>query len=564
MACAKIYDVIIVGSGAGGLATAITAAHAGLSVLVAEKAPVLGGTSAWSGGWLWVPNNPLAVAAGMASDPAEVRTYLRNVIGPQADDTRVQQFLDQSPHMVAFFEKETEMEWVLGSGIPDFYPVDGAAKGARSLSAKPYDGRQLGALISLLRRPAAHLTFWGLMVSAGQDMQQFFKAKTDIKAAIYCLGRMLRHCRDLILHRRSLQLANGNALIARLIKSADQMGVEFSINSAVSGLVKDQQRVVGVKIDGQTIIANAAVVLATGGFPHDHKRQKDLFAHRQQGGAHHSAAPHTNTGDGLSLAESVGGTLQTDLAAPAAWAPVSLVPDRSGAMGHFPHLVERAKPGVIAVGADGKRFVNEANSYHEFMAALFARYNHRDHFAWIIADAKAAHKYGIGWAKPVPFLLGSYVKNGYLKRGKTLQALARQCDLPEPALTATIRQFNHHAAAGEDPDFQRGESAYNKVQGDAENQPNPALRALEHAPFYAVRVVPGSLGTFAGIKTNDVAQVLDKDHRPVPHLYAVGNDMASIFGGHYPSGGITLGPAMTFGFIAGQRIAADSNSRSGR
>jgi len=560
----ETFDVIVVGSGAGGLATAVTAAHAGLSVLVVEKSAVLGGTSAWSGGWLWVPNNPLAVAAGMASGIDVVRQYLKNVIGNRADDKRVQKFLDQAPRMVEFFESETEIEWVLGSGIPDFYPVEGAASGGRSVSVKPYDGRDLGPLIALLRPPAPYLTLWGLIVSAGHDMQQFFAAKTNLAAALYCLRRLARHARDLIFHRRSLQLANGNALVARLLKSADKKGVKFLTNATVSGLCLDEGRVSGIEIGDRKINAAAGVVLATGGFPHDPTRQKKLFGHMGQGSKHYSAAPQTNSGDGLNLAESAGAALETDFPDAAAWAPVSLVPDKAGEIGHFPHLVERAKPGIIAVGADGKRFVNEANSYHEFMSALFERYDEADHFAWIIADAKAAHKFGLGWAKPVPFLLGSYVRKGYLRRSRTLDDLARQCSLPADALEKTINRFNQHARIGTDPDFHRGESSYNRVQGDAANRPNASLRPLEHPPYFAVKIVPGSLGTFAGIRTNESAQVLDAEDAPIGHLYAVGNDMASIFGGHYPSGGITLGPAMTFGFIAGNQIAADSNRRGGR
>jgi len=561
MTATEDYDVIVIGSGAGGLATAITAAHAGLSVLVVEKTAFIGGTSAWSGGWLWVPNNPLALAAGLTPPQEEVKSYLRQVMGDRVHDARVEQFLNEAPNMVEFFEQNTEMQWMLGAGIPDFYPVQGAALGGRSVTAKPYDGRKLGKLIAILRPPASYLTLGGLMVSPGPDLQQFFKAKTNIRAAIYSMKRMARHCWDVVVHRRSMQLANGNALVARLLKSADAKGVKFKVNAPVTRLCTDNHHVTGVEINGQTFHANAAVVLATGGFPHDAKRQAEIFGAYDHDANHYSAAPPGNTGDGLNLAQTAGAQLEIDFDAPAAWAPVSLIPNQPDAPGHFPHLIERAKPGVIAVGPDGKRFVNEANSYHEFMKALFARYDRRQHFAWIIADSQAFHRYGIGWAKPIPFFFRKYIRNGYLKTGKTLDDLARQCELPVDALRETINRFNSHADLGEDPDYHRGASAYNKVQGDADHRPNESLRPLRNAPFYAVKIVAGSLGTFAGIKTNPSAQVLGADNTPIPHLYAVGNDMASIFGGHYPSGGITLGPAMTFGYIAGRQIATDCNRR---
>ncbi len=237
---------------------------------------------------------------------------------------------------------------------------------------------------------------------------------------------------------------------------------------------------------------------------------------------------------------------------PGAWAPVSLVPRPGGDVARFAHLVDRAKPGIIAVGPDARRFVNEADSYHDFMSALFA--TGADH-AWLIADAPARRRFGLGAAKPFPFRDRPHIASGYLKRGRTLADLAGQIGIDAETLAATVARFNESARRGDDADFGRGASAYNRVQGDPAHRPNPALGPLTRGPFYAVRIVPGSLGTFAGLVTDAAARVLDAQGAPIPGLFATGNDAASIMGGHYPSGGITIGPAMTFGYIAGRVLA---------
>jgi succinate dehydrogenase/fumarate reductase flavoprotein subunit len=298
------------------------------------------------------------------------------------------------------------------------------------------------------------------------------------------------------------------------------------------------------------------VILATGGFPHDPTRQKGHFSHIDKR-PHASAAPETNTGDGLRVAEKVGAKIDMNLAQPAAWAPVSLVPDGTGGFRNFQHLIDRAKPGFVAVTTCGKRFVNEANSYHEFMKALFAiTPEHKAPEAWLICDHKAQRKFGIGWAKPFPFPLRPYLRSGYLKRGRTLRELAVQCDLPAETLEQTIMVFNTHARDGHDPEFNRGATRYNRASGWGKHKgSNPTLAPLENGPFYAVRLVPGSLGTFAGIRTGADGQVLSQNDTPIGGLYAVGNDAASIMGGHYPSGGITLGPGMTFGYVTARRLA---------
>lgn len=221
----------------------------------------------------------------------------------------------------------------------------------------------------------------------------------------------------------------------------------------------------------------------------------------------------------------------------------------------FPHLVERAKPGVIAVLPNGKRFVNEADSYHDFIAALLAATPAGDTpQAWLLADRRALRRYGLGHARPLPFTPTAWLRTGYLQRGNTLGELAKQCAIDANALAETVERFNHFASTGEDVDFHRGASAYNRAQGDHQ----VTLGPLREGPFYAVRILPGSLGTFSGLQTDEHARVLDGQQQPIPGLFAIGNDMSSVMRGYYPSGGITLGPAMTFGYLVGKNLAGNT------
>lgn len=552
-------DVLVVGSGAAGLATAVSAAHEGLEVIVAEQDAFIGGTTAWSGGWMWVPHNPLAVRAGIVEPEADPKRYLWSELGSRSDDVRIDAYLATGPEMVRFFEEKTAVEFIAGNAIPDFHTTDGHAEGGRSISVRPFNARELGPWIDKLRPPLDIVSLMGMGIAGGADMAHFFNATRSPRSALHAARRLIAHFRDLALHGRGMHLVNGNALVARLLRSALDRDVTVLTEAAATRLLSEQGAVVGAEIGGlkpRRIIARRGVVLATGGFPHDRARISALFQHAPTGTEHHSAAPQTNVGEGLRLGEAAGGTIDIGLASPAAWAPVSLVRRGNGTTAVFPHLVERAKPGFMAVLPDGRRFVNEADSYHDFMVQLFEAWpGTGTPYAWLICDHKAHRRFGLGWSKPFPFPPALYVRNGYLKRAATLAELAGICGIDASQLEATVAAFNADARQGEDSQFGRGKSAYNRTQGDPHQRPNPALGPLETAPFYAVRIVPGSLGTFAGLMTDASARVLGRNGLPISGLFAVGNDMSSIMGGHYPSGGITLGPAMVFGYIAGRELA---------
>lgn len=614
-------DVLVLGSGAGGLAAAVTAAHLGLHTVLVEKAEHLGGTTAWSGGWMWVPRNPLALAAGIDEAPEAPWAYLREVmaahagggattaVGVQAqavqvDEARLQTYLLHAPRMVEFFAHHTALAFVDGNRIPDFHGhLPHAAQGGRSVCAAPFDARRLGKLVHRLRPPLNEGTLWGLQIAAGAELRQFLDARRSLRAARHVLQRLLRHGWDLLWHRRSLHLANGNALAGALLCSAHEKGVDLRVQHTARALLVQggatspsagtpplAMRVSGALVDtpqGPLVIrARRGVVLACGGCPHDAARLRQwLETSAAAGGSatapmpasaehraiHHSAAAWSNTGDGLRLAESVGAALSVPglhVRDVLAWAPVSLVPRRDGGVTHWPHLFERAKPGLIAVRADGQRFTNEADSYHDFMCGLLdtsafaAATTGRDvpPRAWLIADSRFVASYGLGAAKPAPFSPKPWLDNGYLRCGDTLAELAKACGIDAQGLQQTVQRYNTMATTGVDEDFHKGETPYNRVQGDGAavhaTQPNPCMAPLRAPPFYAVQVVPGSLGTFGGVRVDAHARVLDTQGQVIEGLYAAGNDQASVMAGHYPSGGITLGPAMTFGYLAACHAAA--------
>jgi succinate dehydrogenase/fumarate reductase flavoprotein subunit len=455
--------------------------------------------------------------------------------------------------MVAFFRAHTSLEFVSGSRIPDFHDRSpGAGAGGRSVCAAPFDGRALGRRIKLLRPPLEEVAPFGMGIASGADMQHFFSATRSWRSFAYVARRVLRHQAERLAHGQGLWLVGGNALVARLLKSADDLKVTILTATPARAPILERGRVAGVVVgEGERVLARRGMVLATGGFPHDDARRAAMFPHAPTGREHVSAAPATNTGDGLSIGEAAGGSVRTDLSNAGAWAPVSLAPRGDGTFGRFPHLVERAKPGLIMVTRDGRRFANEADSCHDVMQALFAVSPKSGPVeAWIICDHDFQRRYGLGRARPRPFPVRPWLANNYLKRGATLEELAHACGIDDQGLAETVRIYNEGAARGRDDAFHRGESAYNRVQGEPDHKPNPCVAPILRAPFYAVKIAPGSLGTFAGLRTDASARVLDREGRPIEGLFAVGNDMSSMMGGRYPAGGITLGPAMTFGFVA--------------
>jgi succinate dehydrogenase/fumarate reductase flavoprotein subunit len=550
-------DVLVIGSGAGGLSAAVTARHQGLEVIVAEKEPLFGGTTALSGGWLWIPGHPMQKQIGVEDSIEDASTYLLHEAGEHFDPGRVNAFLTQGPRMVEFFMRNTVVSFDPSATFSDYHPdAPGGKAGGRSMVATAFDARELGPLLPRLRSPLPELTVFGVMIGSGVELVHFMRWSKSLRSAAYVARRLAGHGLATLRYGRGVRLTNGNALAGRLLKSAVDAGVTLMHSASARELVKKEGRVSGAILETQsgplTISVRRGVVLACGGFPQDVARRKRLFKHAE----HSSPAPAGNTGDGLRLAEAAGAKLDESLPNAAAWVPVSRVPRPDGSFGLFPHFIDRAKPGVIAVTRSGRRFVNEGNSYHDFIQALLATTRPGEEVcAWLVTDHRAIRSYGLGFVKPRPLPLAAHLRSGYLLSSNTLAELAQAAGIDAAAFEAQVAAYNKEARSGSDTAFGKGSTAYNRFYGDADIAPNPCLAPLEQAPFYAVRVVVGDLGTYAGIATNENAQALDANNKPIPGLYAAGNDMASIMGGNYPGPGITLGPAMTFGWIAARHLA---------
>ncbi len=554
-------DVLVVGSGASGMAAAVTAATQGLKVLVVEKEPRFGGTTARSGGWLWVPGTRLATEQGIHEQPGAARTYLQHEATTHFDAARIDAFLENGPKAIDFFTRKTCVQFDMPPVFPDYHAeAPGGAQGGRSMVARPFDGRELGERIKYLAPPLPELTVFGMMLGSGKEIWHFMRAFRSLESFVYVAKRLSRHFLDVVRHGRGMNLTNGNALAGRLAKAAMDLGIPVWLNAPVKRLNVEAERVSGalVEQDGQPIhvTARVGVVLACGGFPHDVERRKSLFPHAPNGTEHYTPSPAGNTGDGLRMAEAVGAHVDPTIPNAAAWVPTSVTVRPDGSRGVMPHFIDRAKPGVIAVSRHGKRFTNEANSYHDFVQALVAETKgDKEIFAWEICDHATLRQYGMGCVAPFPLPIGRHLSTGYLKRGNSVEELARAIGVNPATLKATIDSFNQSARTGQDPAFGRGSKAYNRYQGDAQNMPNPCVRPIETGPFYAIKMVIGDIGTFAGLAVDEHTCVLDTKRQPIRGLHAVGNDAASIMGGNYPGAGITLGPALTFGYVAGMALA---------
>src|SRR5207248_7421130 len=454
---------------------------------------------------------------GIVEDADQARTYLRHEAGNSFDAARVDAFLTAGPEAVDFFTTNTAVRFDMPLTFPDYHAeAPGGAQGGRSMVTRPFDGRELGAHIKDIGSPLPELTIFGIMLGSGKDIVHFMRATKSLASAFYVVRRLSKHFLDVMRHGRGMTLTNGNALAGRLAKSALDLKIPLWLSSPVRELIVEDGAVRGavVERDGRSIrvTARRGVMLACGGFPHDVARRKAMFPHAPSGAEHFSPGPVGNTGDGLRLAETAGAGVEHTLPNAAAWVPVSVTERKDGSKGVMPHFIDRAKPGVIAVTRSGVRFANEGNSYHDFVQAMTKAAKPGEEIAaYLICDHRTLRKYGLGCVPPFPMPLRRHLRDGYLLRGDTLAALAERAGIDAAALQASVAKFNASAASGADAEFGKGSRAYNRFQGDALHGPNPCVAPIEHAPFYAIKMVIGDLGIYAGIRTDANARALDAD-----------------------------------------------------
>lgn len=552
-----VYDVIAVGSGAAGLSAALYAAQAGLRVLVAEKSPRLGGTTALSNGMIWVPCSPQAVAAKVTDSIDNARTYLKGELGSYYREDFVEAYLADGPAALAQIETDSEVKFTLASA-PDYHSSrPGGVNSGRALSPAPYDGRILGKDFDLVGDPI-RVVLGGMMISSG-EVGKFlnpFKSRDSMK---HVLKRLVRYAHDRTRYRRGTEFSGGNALIARFITSLRKQKTEIWADAPLADLIMDHDRAIGAVIrkDGRNmrVKAERGIVLATGGFPRDAGLRKTLSGDHQHSDtlAHPDAA-----GDGIKMGLAAGGTIDNEVASAGFWTPVSLLTERNGRTRTIPYgWLDRGRPGVIAVGPEARRFVNESNPYHDICIAMFENGYPRDERFYFICDHRFLKKRGMGQLLPWPWTFSTkpYERVEYIQVADTLGALAAKIGLDPKALEATVNEHNEHARTGVDPYFQRGESAFNRTLGDPSvGKANPNLGPIETGPFVALKIVPATLGTATGLATDTSSRVLNSQGKPIKGLYACGNDATSVMRGVYPGAGITIGPGIVFAYRAVKAI----------
>ena len=556
-------DVLIAGSGAGGLAAAVAARELGLEVLVVEKAGAIGGTTAWSGGELWVPANRWQQSAGVIDTPEAATAYLDDAAGGRGSSVLRASF---ARHAARAVEKLVDLGAMAVEPMfdaPDYeMHLAGACSGGRTLRTIPFDGRDLRREFQRLRDPLPAGQILGGLSVAREDLPHFRGLLRSPRSAAHVARLVATHGWQRLggLHRGA-RTTMGNALIARFVawlmghkvpiwtaaalKTLEPLGTSISV-----GVVETLTGPVRVR-------ARRGVILATGGFSHDRDMMVRHYPHVADGQSHFPLAPPEVSGDGLRLAQALGGALGGQVTQPSAWTAVSRYPAPSGAPYLVPHFGDRAKPGIIAVLANGSRFANEAEDYHVFCANLIkACAGEPEAQAWLIADETALRSYGLGRVGAFPFPLGPALKSGYLIRGRTPGELAQAAGISPQGLERSLARWNQMAVSGRDADYGKGENPFDRSSGDPSHHPNPCVAPLTRPPFYAIRIQPGNLSTFLGLATDASSRVLDHKGQPLPGLYAVGADAESIAGGAYPAAGVTLGPAVTFGVLAAEDIAS--------
>ena len=543
------YDVVVVGSGAAGLTAGLTAKLQGMKSLVIEKTDRYGGASAISGGALWIPNNHIIKGAGVPDTHELARQYLDSTIGDRVPEELKEAYITRGPEMLRFlYNKTKHMRFQYAKGYSDYYPEKpGGLSQGRSIEPLIFDLTKMGSLANSMRR--ATLSTIGFTMNSYEFHKVNMITRT-LKGKTTALKLGARLVKSKV--TKSDPVALGEALIARLRLSLAEANGELWLSTAFKDFIMGKGRVIGIIVerDGQElkIEAKKGVVLSSGGFSHNQTlREKYLPSPTN---AAWTSSPEGQTGDILEPGVKIGATL--DLMDKVWGAPSVIDPQ-----GHpFFLVADRGVPNMIVVDSAGQRFVNEAAPYHEFVDTM---YKHQEVTqqavpSWILIDASAKSRYIFTGLFPGQAFPKSWFEHGVAKSAETIEELAKQMEVPAENLVATVNRFNDFARNGHDDDFYRGDSAYDNYYGDP-TLPNPNLAEIKKAPFYALRLYPGDIGTKGGLVVDEYARVIKENGEPIEGLYASGNCSASIMGETYPGPGATIGPGMTLSFVATAHMA---------
>ncbi len=558
-------DVLVVGSGGGGMTAALKADAAGLSTLIVEKSPKFGGSTALSGGGIWVPGAPSQRRAGYRPDPEGVFDYLKTITDGLVSDERLRAYVDAAPEMMDFLERSSDwFEFVWKPGYADYYPeLPGGSERGSTINVPEIDLRKLGAEEQNLLAPLA-LAPKGIWF-APKDLRLFYQVRQNWRGKAVLVKLIWRMFRARVFGDR--MAAIGQSLMARMRLALQEHDIPLWLSSPMTELITDVDgRVVGavVERDGNPlrIGARGGVVLATGGFDHDMEWRRRYLPLLEKDWSFGNPAA---TGDGIRAGEKVGAA--TELLDEAWWFPAMCWPD-----GRLQFMLnERMMPAQFVVNGAGKRFINEAAPYMDFAHAMIeGQQSGIDHVpCWLVTDIASFHRYVVGGHLPIPKvpfapvptgrkIPQAWLDSGIVAAAGSFEELATKIGVPPAELRNTATRFNDLARRGHDDDFNRGDSAYDNYYGDP-TLPNPNLAPLGKPPYLAFQIILGDLGTSGGLLTDEHARVLREDGSVIAGLYATGNTSAAVMGRSYAGAGATIGPAMTFGYVAAQHISENSN-----
>jgi len=553
-------DLLVAGAGCAGMTAALVAAIQGLKVVLVEKAATIGGTTAYSAGTAWIPlTDHMSCRFDDTADA--VATYLDGLIGDAPGAGLRQAFMESGAEAVRLLEENSQVSFVLPDHGPDYRDAPGSVAGGRALVAREYDGRKLGSWFRAIRAPRPGFTVLSRMMVGKRDIDALLAPFGSWANFSHVARILLRHAADRLAFSRGTRLVMGNALAARLLASLLDRGVDIWTSTALVNLEMDGAAARGAVIrmpDGSLRRVRAArgVVLATGGFAQSPQWRRDLIGNEDFG---LNVACEDAGGDGLTLARSAGAQVDGPRGRGAAfWMPSSALREKDGSVSLFPHIIlDRAKPGLLAIDRRGQRFCNEADSYHDFSMAM-PEWNAEPAPgapAWLICDSAFVRKYGLGFIRPGRLSKRLMRRHDYLVEAPDIPALAAKIGVPAETLGKTLSEHNAAADSGVDRRFGKGTTRLNRQNGDSRHMPNPCIGRIDKPPFHALAVWPATLATSAGVVTDADGRALRADGSAIAGLYAIGNDMRSIMHDSYPGPGTTIGPALVFGYRAAMHAA---------